>query len=240
MVVGNKCSASLMFVEFLQKYTLSMTKQIQAVQAQLEESSSGVMTALQELAASTESKKKDAERVLDTTYFNPDASTTAMVDSIQRSADDIFEQASAAVAKGSDTSAAVASKNASDVVDRGADIRRVGGLFSKHMESVSTMDDSVKDIVMSMVGCMSNADVVKQRIDHVTLSLTGLDLGIANILLDLDGRLNPAAIAEFKSNLLDYVYKSYSTEQERTIFKEIFGAAPSVLKAYAESGRKAN
>jgi hypothetical protein len=220
-------SASLIVVGFLQKYTESLSKQIEAVQEQMDISVSGVMTALQDLSASTEDKKREAELVLEQTYLAPDANTSAMVDSIQKSADDIFEQATKSLS--SPTSASPAN------IDGGADIRRMGGLFSKHMESMSTLDDSLKDIVLGMVGSMSNNDVVKQRLDHSMMSLRALHLGLANILVDLEGRLKVDVIRDFKENLLEYTYKSFTTEGERNAFKAIFGAPPSVQKAYSKT-----
>lgn len=228
-------TASLLMVDFLQKYALAMTQQIEAVQKEMEESTCGVMMALQELSSSTENKKEEAEKVLEQTYFAPDTSTSAMVDSIQRSADDIFEQAASELAN----SAASVSQATTSTDDKGVDLRRVGGLFSKHMESMSTLDDSIKDIVMGMVGSMSNSDVVKQRLDHLIMSMRALHVGLSNILVDLDSRLNIATISDFKVKLLDYAYKTYTTEQEKDSFKEIFGAAPSVMKAYGETSRKA-
>lgn len=228
-------SASLIMVDFLQKYTEILSKQIEAVQLQMESSTSGVMVALQDLSASTEEKKLEAERVLEQTYLAPDAGTSAMVESIQKSTDDIFEQASRSV--GHEKSPQQFSPSVSD---RGVDIRRMGGLFSKHMESVSMMDDSVKDIVLRMVGSMSNNDVVKQRLDHSVMVLRALHLGLSNILVDLETRLTPEFISEFRANLLDYSYKSFTTENERNTFKAIFGPPPSVIKAYSNAARKSS
>lgn len=228
-------SASLLMVDFLQKYTLALAKQIDAVQQQMEGSASGVMLALQELSVSTEKKKQEAENALEQTYFAPDASTSAMVDTIQKSTDDIFEQAAREL---SGSTSAGATPVTETSVDRGLDMRRMGGLFSKHMESVSTLDDSVKDIVMGMVGAMSNSDVVKQRLDHLAMAMKAMHVGLSNILVDLESRLTPELIADFKTRLLDYTYKTYTMEQEKDAFKAIFGASPAVMKAYAASGRK--
>lgn len=228
---GDANSACLIMVEFLQKYTQVLTQQIEAVQLQMEESAGSVMTAIQDLATSTEKKKQEADLVLEQTYLAPDAKTSALVDSIQKSTDDIFDQAFAEAAL---------SEQKSDPVkdDSGLDMRRMGGLFSKHMESVSTLDDSVKHIVLNMVGAMSNSDIVKQRLDHLNVGMKAMHTGLANILVDLDSKLSPELIKDFRFRLLDYTYKTYTTEQEKNAFKEIFGASPSVMKAYAEDSRK--
>jgi len=225
--------AGLLLVDFLQKFTLTLSRQIQAVQQEMEQSASGVMQSLQELSVSTEKKKEEAEMALEQAYFTPDANTSAMVENIQRSTDDIFEQAALEIELNSSSQ-----KTASTSTDdRGVDIRRMGGLFSKHMESVSTLDDSVREIVMGMVGAMSSSDVVKQRLDHLAMAMQAMHVGLSNILVDLDSRLTPELIADFRQRLLEYTYKTYTMEQEKNAFKEIFGASPSTLKAY-EASRK--
>jgi len=222
-------AAGFKMVGFLQKYTDVMTRQIQAIQTQVDESVSGVMQALQELSASTEKRKQEADSILEATYLAPDANTAQMVENIQRSTDDIFEQAQMAMAQES----ASAAPKAVAVTDSSSELRRMGGMFSKHMESISTMDDSMKELVMTMVGSLSNTDVIKQRLDHVAEMLRAMNLGVGNVIVDLDARLNPAVVESFRENLLDFSYKSYSIEEERSAFKSVFGAAPKILRAYS-------
>jgi hypothetical protein len=218
----------LKMASFLQKYTEAMTLQIKAIQAEVDNSVGGVMQALQGLSLSTEQQKKEADRVLEATYLNPDAKTAMMVDNIQKSTDDIFEQAQMAVAQ----EASTGSPKTVVVTDTTSDVRRMGGMFSKHMESLSTMDDSMKDLVMTMVGSLSNADVIRQRLDHIAEMLRAMDLGISNVIVDLDARLNLEVVESFKEKLLDFSYGIYSIEQERSLFKGVFGPPPSLVRAY--------
>jgi hypothetical protein len=218
--------AGFKMVSFLRNYTEAMTLQIDAVQSQVDTSMLNVMQSLQELSASTEMKKAEAEKALEATYLDPDAGTALMVESIQKSTDDIFEQAQR---DEQSNGATVPSSSPEDHTDN---VRRMGGLFSKHMESISTMDDSVRELVLTMVGCLSSADIVKQRLDHISELMRAMNLGLGNVILDLDARLNERAIATFKDSLLDFTYKNYTTEEERAAFKQIFGAPPMVRKAY--------
>lgn len=218
--------AGFKMVSFLRNYTEAMTLQIDAVQSQVDTSVLNVMQSLQELSASTEMKKVEAEKALEATYLDPDAGTALMVESIQKSTDDIFEQAQR---DEQSNGATVPSSSPEDHTDN---VRRMGGLFSKHMESISTMDDSVRDLVLTMVGCLSSTDIVKQRLDHISELMRAMNLGLGNVILDLDSRLNERAIASFKDGLLDFTYKNYTTEEERAAFKQIFGAPPMVRKAY--------
>jgi hypothetical protein len=218
--------AGFKMVSFLRNYTEAMTLQIDAIQSQVDSSVVNVMQSLQDLSASTETKKAEAEKALEATYLDPDAGTALMVESIQKSTDDIFEQAQRDELS---DDVVVTSSAAADQADN---VRRMGGLFSKHMESISTMDDSVRDLVLTMVGCLSNTDVVKQRLDHVAELMRAMNLGLGNVIVDLDARLNERAIGTFKDSLLDFTYKSYTIEEERAAFKQIFGAPPMVRKAY--------
>ena len=220
-------TASFKMVQNLRGYTEVISKQISEVQVQLETASSSVMTSLLELSASTGEKKAEAERVLEQTYFAPDAGTTAMVDSVQKSTDDIFEMAQQQMATGK-----AVNELSQQTGDRDAEIRRTSGLFSKHMESLSTLDDSLKDVILNMVGSMSTNDVIKQKLDHVTMMLNAYLVGLSNVIVDLDSRLTPQLVADFKEQLLEYCYRTYSSEGEKDIFKQIFGSPPHITKAY--------
>ena len=220
----NDVSAGLMIVSFLQKYTMALTKQIEAVQIEMEESATNVLNAIQDLAKSTESKKEQAEKALEAAYLSPDAGTRDLVSSIQKSTDDIFEQAAMEQASSGMVSLATESGVvAKSQIDTGVEIRRFGGLFSKHMESISTLDDSLQGVVMGMVGSMSNSDIVKQRLDHLIMGMNAMHTGLSNILYDLNGTLDPALIADFKARLLDFTYRNFTMETEKAAFSELFG-----------------
>jgi hypothetical protein len=216
-------STNIKIISFLQKYTEAMTLQISAVQAQLETSVTTVMQSLQELSVSTEQKKAEAERVLEETYLAPSAQTKAMVDSIQHSTDDIFDEAQKLMES---------NESGVEIKTTGEDMRRMAGMFSKHMESISTLDDSVQALLMAMVGNLSNTDVIQQRLDHISLMLSSVNLGVGNVLVDPEVRLTPGIITAFKHDLLRLVYKSYTIEEERASFKKIFGAHPEFLGSH--------
>ncbi len=222
-------SHNFKMISFLQKYTEAMTLQITAIQAELEGSVTLIMRSLQELSASTEQKKAEAELVLNATYLAPSDHVKAVVESIQHSTDDIFDAARKMVQSGkSDT---VATPEQSIKVS-GDDMRRVGGMFSKHMESISTLDDSVQDLLMSMMGNLSNSDVIQQRLDHIGQMLALSTLGVGNIIADIPQRLTSEVVHTCKQDLLNTAYKCYTVEEERTTFKKIFGADGQFVPAH--------
>jgi hypothetical protein len=216
----------LNYVGFLNGLSTSLKSQIEAIQLQLEDSSCKVFEALQTLSTSTEAKKKQAEASLDEAYFAPSSAQTAMIDSIQQSTDDIFEQASQLLQSSSTDFVD------SSVVDSQNGMRRLGGIFSKHMESLSTMDDSIKDLIMVMVGVTSSSDVVKQRFDHVAHTVGELNQVLSEVLSKLNLTLSPLEIQKYRERLLHSVYQGYTMETERNIFKEIFGATPSLINEF--------
>jgi hypothetical protein len=221
----------LKLVGFLQRYTEVMVLQLKAVQTDIDQSVGSVMQALQGLSSSTERRKQEADKVLETTYLNPDANTALMVENMQRSADEIFDLAQSAVAQGEP----VDSPRSASMHDSSSDLRRMGGMFSKHMESLSTMDDSMKDLVMTMVGSLSNGDVIKQRLDHTVDMLRALNIGMGHVVSDLDTRMTRDVVARFREKLLDDAYGMYTVEQERDLFKRIFGPPPRLQRAYRGS-----
>lgn len=222
-------SSNFKMISFMQKYTEAMTLQITAIQAEVDASVSQIMKSLQELSTSTEQKKAEAERVLEATYLAPTAQVKAMVESIQSSTDDIFDEAQKMMDAGpSDqpTNASLTLKVSGD------DMRRVGGMFSKHMESISTLDDNVQGLLMAMMGNLSNTDVIQQRLEHIAQMLSLSTLGVGNIIADIPQSLTSEVVETCKQDLLKTVYKCYTVEEERTAFKQVFGAASQFVPAH--------
>jgi hypothetical protein len=228
---GVVLSNNFKMISFLQKYTEAMTLQINAIQAEVEGSVALIMKSLQDLSASTEQKKAEAEQVLDATYLAPTAQVKAMVESIQHSTDDIFDAAQKMMEAGNFDAGSAPEMT---VKVSGDDMRRVGGMFSKHMESISTLDDSVQELLMAMMGNLSNSDVIQQRLEHIGQMLSLSTLGVGNIIADIPHRLTPEVVHTCKLDLLRTVYKCYTVEEERTAFKKVFGNSGEFIPAHVK------
>ena len=219
-------SAELRMVAFLQKYTDVMSLQIEAAQVQVDVSVEQVMRSIKELSISTGKQKSFAEHVIENAYLQPDPQTSSLLTTNQNSTDAIVEFARNSQSADSLSAHDYKSKEGED------ELRRMLGVFSKHMESMSTIDDDIRDILLTMVGCLSSADVMKQRLGHVTDILHAMTSHLSPVIENLDVQFDNQVVGSFKETLLDFVYRRYSVEEERADFKRVFGPPPKIIKAY--------
>jgi len=215
-------------VAFVTRYYQVLGKQLVASQQTMAETVHTVMDAIHKLSDTTEARKKEAEQALEQTYLNPDAATTDLVSSIQSSVDDVFEQATASMNGNSQVALAPRAASSTEDSDR---LRRFGGQFSKHMESLSTLDDSVKSMLFSMMGALSSDDVIHQRLEHVAMAIAAANVGLNYLLVDFDKRFTPENVSKFKSDLLGYTMRSYTMEDERELFAAAFPTVDPARKA---------
>lgn len=208
--------ASKELIEFLRQYMSVMEKQLNEIRAIMISTTKGVMGEIEKMSANTEVGKKQAEDMLTNLYLNPDDGAKELVGSIQDAVDDIVNQAQeGAVHEGS-------SEVNEDEVLR-MKIRRFGGVFSKHMEALSTLDDNIKEVLLSIMGALSTDDVIDQKLDHVERSLNALQISLAYVLVDFETRFSRTGVLKLKKELLQYTYRQYTMENERDIHKKIFG-----------------
>lgn len=200
-------------VEFLDRYSNVLVRQIDGVEASVEEAIAELMQSISAISTETGKYKAEAEKVLEETYLAPSSDTRDLIDAVQSSIDDII----AGVREGREIS--------SEPDDaEGTSMRRLAGRFSKHMESISTMDDDLNALLVSMMGALSTGDVIGQRIEHVSRSLRALNLGLAYVLVDVNARFTLPGIRKLIQDLLDYTERQYGSEEERVIHNAIFGS----------------
>lgn len=203
-------------VNFLNSYTQVIEEQMASVQSSISTAFSDIMAAVQEMSEETEKGRAKADEVLESTYFNPSSETQALVEDIQGSVDDILEAAFDAEKEG--------------VAETATSVSRLGGQFSKHMESLATMDDALGELLMDVMAALSNDDVISQRIEHISRSINALKLGLSYMLVDINSRYTLEGVRKLKEDLLDYTCRQYSSEEERVIHEKIFGKIKSFDK----------
>lgn len=84
-------------------------------------------------------------------------------------------------------------------------------------------DGQMNDILMAMMGALSADDVIAQRLAHVVSGIQTFNVGLAYVLVDFENRFNSASVNKLKDDILKTTYKFYSTEEERDIYKGVFG-----------------
>ena len=110
-----------------------------------------------------------------------------------------------------------------------AKLMRSGGVFSKHMEVLGTMDTEVKDILNKVVGAVSIDDVMAQRLLHIIQSVHIVRKGLARVLEHTDNYNTQSKVRSLRNEVLAEIYLSYTAEDEKNIFKKIFGQ-PKITK----------
>ncbi len=220
--------ASKKVVEFISKYTELMEQQLQGVRGAMQATVEEVMKNIHEISNKAEKKRDEANAILAKTYLEPDQETTHLVNNIQSSVDSVFKVLEQKNSKGLDPFKEVV---VSDNADQEKNMMRMGGKFSKHMEAMSTMENELKDVLFNMMGALSTDDVVGQRLEHISLAIHALRVGLSYLLINFHERLTVADVDQFMSDLLAYTYKQYTMETEKELFKKTFGSIPQKKKA---------
>lgn len=114
-----------------------------------------------------------------------------------------------ALSKAADLTKSSAPKNIKDMVAGGSLSNKFSGELS--------------DILMSMMGALSADDVIAQRLAHVVSGIQTFNVGMSYVLMDFDNRFNTAAVNRLTDDILKTTYRYYTTEEERDIFKTMFG-----------------
>jgi len=187
----------------------------------MEETIDQVMSGISELSEELESKSQNAEKVLESTYLNPDQKTRDFVSSIQDSVDEVFQGAKDGLREKFDQAGKEVEISSAVVDDR---LRRFGGRFSKYMEALSTMDQDIGQIIYKMISALSNDDVIRQRLEHLLLSVHGMQVGLSYVLTDFKTRFTMNEVSLLRKDLLAYTYQLYTSEQEKELFETIFRA----------------
>lgn len=212
-----RLTTSRELVVFLNKYSEVVERQLEGVRAMIEQAVVSVMQGVQEISTATSSEANQADQILEKAYLSPDQQSKELFDSIQNSVDQVFNEA-----KG--LAATDASQLSSSLVDDR--LRRFGGQFSKHMEALSTLDKDLSNLLLNMMGALSNDDVIRQKLEHLLACVHALQVGLSYVLLDFGQRISLKEVQALKADLLTYTYQLYSSEEEKELFCEIFGSPP--------------
>jgi hypothetical protein len=214
MMVGRQ------LVIILNKYTEVIQLQLLGLRKTMLAEVEDVMKVVQRLSQATDQKAKAADAILEQTYLNPDEATKEFVETVQHSIDSLFENYKM------DEHFLVISKEQSVIDDK---LRRFAGQFSKHMEAMSTMDSATSSILFRMISALSTDDLVAQRLQHLVHAIHALEISLSYILIDFSRRFTTEEIERVKNDLLAYTYRQYTMEQEKELFRKIFGPPPKSL-----------
>ena len=218
----NQNRASFEFIQFISAYTTMIEAHVVSVRKILEETVSEVMQGVAEISDQTRIKKEEADSALFRVYTKPDDEEAAALNDVQNSVDHIFTAASMTDRERQEDSIVSSGEQseATSVIEN--KLRRVSGKFSKHMEALSTLDDELKEQLITMMGALSNDDVIGQRLEHICKGIHALNVAITHVMADYQARCVDGEIVAVKDQVLSYVYATYTTEEEKRLHKHFF------------------
>lgn len=220
-----KSQASYEFIQFISSYTTMIEAHVVAVRKILEDTVGDVMQGVSEISDQTRLKKEEADSALFRVYTEPDKEEATALNEVQGSVDNIFKSASMSDREAQED-AAVNSQDQSDAASIIENkLRRVSGKFSKHMEALSTLDDNLKEQLITMMGALSNDDVIGQRLEHICKGIHALNVAISHVMADYLNRCVDSEILAVKDQVLSYVYATYTTEEEKRLHEHFFPKA---------------
>jgi hypothetical protein len=182
-------------IGFLSQYSSLLDQQIVAVRDSLLSTVEQTMTGVMSLSAAADQKLQKAVEVL------------------------VRDQKSVFVAK----SAKDLDASLHNPPDK---IKDINEALSAHMAGLSHLDDNVRSFLFAIMGSLSIDDVVRQRLEHVSAALAALQTGMQQIINRHQSgeKVTDAFLDGIQSDLLRSMQKVYTMEDEKIIYRQVFGA----------------
>jgi hypothetical protein len=197
--------AARILVDFIRDFTLLTEQQLMSIRHMMEETVQEVMSSVNIMSSKADEKRHQASGVLvqdhDTEEFR--YSATRIQEEVEQ-----FK----AVENG---------ERRREFLEN--QLRRAGGVFSKHMEALHTMDTELQEILFKVMGAVSMDDVMGQRLSHVIGAIHVLQNNLSDVISNYEKYLNTRDVKNFRNRVLTEVYRSYTAEEEKEIFHRIFG-----------------
>ncbi|SME87707.1 hypothetical protein [Pseudobacteriovorax antillogorgiicola] len=206
-------------IDFLEHFSALMEYQLNHIRGTMEGTVDTVMEGVKNISSITEQKRKAAEDALEQAYFNPDAETQVLVDGLQKMIDDLFDEVKDKFEKGEDLSALTTADPEVLLQNR---LKRFDSKFMRDMRNVKSLDDDLQNFLLGMIGALSSEDVIAQRLDHVIMALKVLQTGLNYVLIDYDNRCNIGELEKVTTDIKNYTFRQYTTEDEKNEFLTYF------------------
>lgn len=205
--------AAKVLIDFIKDFTYLTERQLMAIRGLMEETVQGIMESVNSMSDKADQKKNEATEVM---------IRDAVTSEFKRSSTHIQEEAA-------EMSRSVDEGQRRQFLEN--QLRRAGGVFSKHMEALHKMDSDMQDILFRVMGAVSMDDVMGQRLTHVVSSLLYLKEGISEVVSKHDEFATVQGVTQLRNRILTQVYRSYTTEDEKEIFHKVFGQPKEAKQA---------
>lgn len=173
----------------------------------------------------------ESRRIMEKTVEQMMASVSAINDA----ADFKLKKADEVLVKGSDQGTFV-SKSAKELGSQFSNpsgrVKAINEHISSYMATLSNLDDNVRSLLFSIMGALSMDDVIRQRLEHVTTSISAMETGITRVVKEFAAvKLGDAEAHKINSEMADKMYRSFTMEDEKAVFKKILGDIKNYRKS---------
>jgi hypothetical protein len=133
-----------------------------------------------------------------------------------------------------DQTSGFVSKSAKDLdssfKDPSAKVKNINETLSAHMSGLSNLDESVRGFLFAIMGGLSMDDVVRLRLEHVSAALVAQQAGINQLIAKYNAgeKVTEAFIEEIQLQMLKVMFKAYTMEDEKIVFKRVFGSVKGI------------
>ncbi|MDB2447208.1 hypothetical protein N9W79_01145 [bacterium] len=187
-------------VKFITNYTSLLSKQLAEVHTEMEGAVETIMDGINRISTETDEQTKNADTVL-----VGDASVVK-VDGKQLAADEKSK----------------IKELGKQGVNVSPDVVQAGNRLKEYMAGLHDLDDTLQQAIFSIMGRMSNDDIIRQKIEHIAYTCTELAKTLNEVYMDVDSKLLPDAVEGLEQELLKKVMDSYTMESEKDQFKKVF------------------
>jgi hypothetical protein len=84
------------------------------------------------------------------------------------------------------------------------------------------LDSELENLLLSMMGQLSRDDIIKQRIDHVRMSMQALQSQLTYILADYEKRCGETEVNNLINDSKAFALRIYTMEEERRLHFSVF------------------
>ncbi len=133
-----------------------------------------------------------------------------------------------------DDSSVFVSRSAKDLdatyKDPAEKVKHVNETLSAHMSGLSNLDEAVRGFLFAIMGGLSMDDVVRQRMEHLTLSLVAMRDGVQKVIDQYSSglKVTDEFIDSVQHEMLVRMYRSYTMEDEKKVFSKVFGKVSGI------------
>ena len=206
------------FVNFFSQFSNLLEKQLDGVREDMSQTVDSVMDSVGKISSLTEFKRKMAEAILikkEASGNERDAAKHTL-----QGEDASFKSISVKTLEESEREKIKIKKSSADKEILSRKANEAGGRLKKHMSEFKEIEQKIESMALEMVAMLSADDVIGQRLAHVKSGIEDLNRELEKIIPKQSITLS--AVQELKQNLLNKLYKNYTTEEEKTIYKSVF------------------